>query len=84
MLAKDGDIRRATVDAVSPLVAGAITTTDVLERKLTDRDLDRFTRLAKEVARKGSRGMSTRLRPLTALIRGAAGKTLAENLAIKL
>lgn len=39
MITRDGDIRRATVAALKPLVAGATTTTEVLERAITARDL---------------------------------------------
>jgi hypothetical protein len=52
LLVFDGDVRRATVVAVKPLVAGATTTTDVLERVLTEEDLQRLDKLAQEVSRK--------------------------------
>ncbi len=84
MLSKDGDIRRATVAALKPLLAGATTTTDVLERAMTATDLRRLDRLAREVSRKSSRKLRTTLKMVRALRQKAEGKTLANILQIKL
>lgn len=84
MLVKDGDIRRATVAALRPLVAGATTTTDVLERTITATDLRRLYELAREVSRRSSGKLRTTLKMLIALRSKAEGKTLANILQIKL
>lgn len=84
LLAKDRDVRRATVAAVKPLVAGATTTTEVLERALTERDIKRFDLLAREVGRKSGRKLQGTLKMVTALSDKAAGKTLAGILDVKL
>ena len=84
MLAKDGDIRRATVTAFQPLVAGATTTTDVLERVLTADDLKALARLAAEVSRKAGPMLQTGLKIVRALRDKAEGKSLARILGIQL
>lgn len=83
LLSRDGDIRRATVAALRPLVAGATTTTDVLERRLTERDVERLQKLAREVQRRGSRRLSTALKVLTALANRSAGRSIGGILGIR-
>ena len=77
MLSRNGDIRRATVAALRPFVGGATTTTDVLERKFTERDLQRFEKLAREVERRGSK----RLKPSLKIIRSLAGRAEGRSIA---
>ena len=84
MLAKDGDIRRATVAAFQPLVAGTTTTTDVLERVLTADDLKALDKLAAEVSRKAGPPLQAGLKILQALKTKAEGKSLAGILGIQL
>ena len=84
MITKDGDIRRATVAAFKPLVAGATTTTDVLERALTGADLRRLERLSREVSRRSSRKLKTTLKMVKGLSQKAEGRTLANILQIRL
>lgn len=84
LLAKDGDIRRATVAAFRPILAGATTTTDVLDRAFTPEDLKRLDKLAREISRKSDRKFQTALKVLMSLRRRAEGKTFAEILQIKL
>lgn len=84
LLMTNGDLRRATVAALRPLVAGATTTTDVLSRTLTDRDLKRLDALAHELSRRGGADIKKGLRPLLALSSRAAGKTPAQVLGIEL
>ena len=84
MLAKDGDIRRATVAAFQPLVAGTTTTTDVLERLLTADDLKALDKLAAEVSRKAGPPLQAGLKILQALKTKAEGKSLAGILGIQL
>jgi hypothetical protein len=83
LLAKDRDVRRATVAAIKPLVAGAITTTEVLERVLTERDIKNFDLLAREVGRRSGRKFQAALKVIAALSDKAAGKSLADILGIK-
>jgi hypothetical protein len=83
LLLKDGDVRRATVAAFRPLVAGATTTTDVLRRVLTAQDLKRFDALAEHVAQRGGAQVAKRLAPLRRLAKGAEGRSPAEILGIK-
>jgi hypothetical protein len=84
LLLKDGDIRRATTVALRPLVAGATTSTDVLNRALTAEDLDRLTTLADEFRRRGGDAVTKSLGPVLKLAKTAEGKTPAEILGIKL
>lgn len=84
LLAKDGDIRRATVDALRPILVGATTTTDVLDRAFTQEDLKRLDKLAREIHSKCDRNFQTALKVLISLRSKAEGKTLAEILQIKL
>jgi hypothetical protein len=83
LLLKSGDIRRAMVASLRPLVAGATTTTDVLQRVLTPDDLERLEALATEVARRGSKQLAKNLRPVQALAKNAAGRSLADILRIQ-
>jgi hypothetical protein len=84
LLMKDGDLRRATIAALRPLLGGATTTTDVLDRVLTADDLKRLDAVAREVSRRGSRELNRRLKPLLGLKSKAEGKTPAKILEIKL
>ncbi len=84
LLLTDGDVRRATVAALRPLVAGATTTTDVLERILTAEDLKRLDALGREIARRGGDRLSKRLGPLLRLTKKAEDRSLAEILRIEL
>jgi hypothetical protein len=63
---------------------GATTTTDVLERVLTDKDLKRLDKLAREVAGKASPELQETLKPLLALQGKAEGKSMARLLGLKL
>jgi hypothetical protein len=83
LLAKDGDVRRATVAALRPILAGATTTTDVLERELTSEDLRRLDKLAREVVPKASAELRTALEPITVLKDNAEGKSVARILSIR-
>jgi hypothetical protein len=83
LLAKDGDVRRATVAALRPILAGATTTTDVLERELTGEDLQRLDKLAREVVSKASVELRTALEPITALKDNAEGKSMARILGVR-
>ena len=83
MFAKDGDVRRSMVAAVKPLVEGAMTTSEVLERKVTRDDLERLERLGKELARKGGPGLKKGLEQLRRL-KPDAGVTMAQALEIDL
>jgi hypothetical protein len=84
LLAKDGDVRRATVAAFKPLLAGATTTTEVLERVFTPQDLARLDRLVREVSRKSGASLKRALKPLTVLRSKAEGRSIATILGIKL
>ncbi len=84
LLLRDGDLRRATVGALGPLVAGAVTTTEVLDRVLTAEDVERLEALAKELSRRGSEEVQAGLKPLLRLSSRAKGKTPAQILRITL
>jgi hypothetical protein len=81
--AKDGDVRRATVAAIRPLVAGATTTTEVLERTVSAEDLERLDRLSRELLRKGSPRLQKAVRRLMALRPKTRGVSLAQALEIE-
>jgi hypothetical protein len=83
MLVKDGDVRRATVSALRPILAGATTTTDVLEREVTGEDLQRLDRLSREVERKASAELRKALEPITALKDRAEGRSIARILGMR-
>lgn len=84
LLAKDGDVRRSAVAAFKPFLAGATTTTDVLDRLITKIDLKRVDKLAREVSSKSSGKLKTGMKMLMALTTRAEGQTLAKILQIKL
>jgi hypothetical protein len=84
LLTRDGDFRRATVAALQPLLVGATTTTDFLERSFTEADLRRLDTLAREVSRAGSPELERAVKPLLALRKEAEGKTIADVAGIRL
>lgn len=84
LLTRDGDLRRATVAALQPLLAGATTTTDFLERSFTAADLERLDRLARELLRSGSPKLQRAVKPLLGLRRQAEGRTVADVAGIAL
>jgi hypothetical protein len=84
LLLRNGDVRRALVAALRPIVAGATTSTEVLERALTAGDLERLDALAAHVARRGSDRFSKSIGPVRQLAKSAEGKTPAEILGIEL
>jgi hypothetical protein len=83
MFAKDGDVRRSMLAAIRPLVAGAMTTSEVLERKVSKDDIERLERLGKELARKGGPRLQKGLEQLRRL-KPDAGVTMARALEIDL
>jgi GAF domain-containing protein len=85
LLVRNGDIRRATVAAIRPLAAGAITTSDLFERKLTDDDVDRLKKLASQVSRAASNArLRTALKALVSLADKAEGKRIGAVFDLKL
>lgn len=83
MLTADGDVRRATIAALQPILAGAITTGDVLDRVLDGKDLARIDRLVREVSRKAGPKLRAGLKPLVELREKAQGKRLAQVFGIR-
>jgi hypothetical protein len=84
LLVHNADIRRATVATVRPLVAGAVTTTDVFDRTLTNRDITSLKKLAKELRRSASgRKLKTSLKMLESLTNRAGGKKIGQIFGIK-
>jgi hypothetical protein len=83
MLLTDGDVRRATISALQPILAGATTTTDVLTRVIAGDDARRLDKMSEEVLRKASPQLRRALRPLMALNKHAEGKSLARIFGLK-
>jgi hypothetical protein len=83
MFAKDGDVRRSILAAIKPLVAGAMTTSEVLEREVTKEDLERLERLGKELARRGGPRLQEGLEELRRL-KPEAGVTMGRALELEL
>jgi hypothetical protein len=83
LLVGDGDLRRALVAALGPLLRGAVTTSDILERRIEPADAARIDRLAQVGGTKGSDALRKSLKPVHLLFRGAAGRTLGEIFEIR-
>lgn len=83
LLIKSGDVRRATISALTPLVADAVTTDDVLGRALGAEDADRFERLADTVERIGSDDLSRLVAEFRPLMKRAKGATVGELFGLK-
>jgi hypothetical protein len=83
LMVKDGDTRRAMVAALRPLLVGAITTDDVLARRLTTDDVHRLERLGQVVSGKGSESLQRSIEVLHRLLDGAAGRSLFEILELR-
>jgi hypothetical protein len=77
LLVHEGDVRRALIMAVGPVVAGVVTTSELFERRLSPDDLERLERLAAEVARAGSARLKRELDPLLTAYRAIGKGTLA-------
>ncbi len=84
LLTQDRDIQRATIKTLRPLVAGATTTTDVLNRVITDDDLKQLKLLAKQVSSRGNSRVKAAIKPVLALTSSASGKSIASILNLKL
>lgn len=83
LFAKDGDVRRASLSAIKPLVRGAVTTTEVLERNVTGEDLERLERLSRELERRAGPKLREGLERLRAL-KPESGMVMAKALEIDL
>jgi hypothetical protein len=83
LIMRDGDTRRALIAALRPIFRGAITTTDVLEHRMTEDDIARLDKLGAVVAGKGSDPMRESLKVLQGLLGKGKGRTVAEILKIK-
>jgi len=83
LVAKDGDVRRATIAALRPIVAGATTTDDVITRMLMKQDLERLDKLANLVAAKGSPSLKAAAKTMSALRPRSEGKSIADVLGLK-
>jgi hypothetical protein len=78
-----GDFRRALLTALRPILRGAVTTTDVLERRLDKQDLDRLNRALDVVDTQGSPEFRKSLRFVRALLLEAEGRSLSEIFRIR-
>ncbi len=84
LLISNGDVRRSVVAAFRPLVAGAITTSDVFNRTVTDRDIDNLQKLSVEVMKVvSSTKLKASLKMLQAVGAKAEGKRLGQIFGIK-
>ena len=83
LLIKSGDVRRATISALTPLVAEAVTTDDVLTRALGADDADRFERLAETVERIGSDELAKLVAEFRPMVKRAKGATVGELFGVK-
>ena len=83
LLAKNGDVRRATVAALRPLTAKALTTSDLFARTLTEKDVARFRRLAAVLDKTASDTLRDASVPLQKLMKAAPGKTLGSVFGLK-
>lgn len=83
LLATNGDVRRSTTAAFGPLLAGAVTTGDVLERSFTDEDVAQLAKLAEQVRSAASPALAKALRPILEMAENAEGKSLAQVLRMR-
>lgn len=80
MLVRDGDVRRATISTLRPLLKGSITTDDVLLRKLCSADIERIERLIKAIEKQASKPLLIALKALPFFATNIFDKSLAEIL----
>lgn len=83
LLSREGDVRRAIVAALRPLLAGCTTTTEVLERMLLPEDVTALTRLAKELERFAQGRLRKSLLMLQDLEGKVEGRTVGDILGIE-
>jgi hypothetical protein len=77
-----GDGRRAALLALRPILAGKVTTEEVLQHKITKQDIENFLRLLK-VARQMRVKMPAVFTFADLFLKRAAGKTIASLIALK-
>lgn len=80
----EGDVVRAAAFAIQPMLAGSVTTTDVLTREITEDDVERIGRLVREVNRFASRRLKDDVALLVGLLGAAVGSNLADVLGVDL
>ncbi len=83
LVVQDGDARRAIVAALRPILAGAITTDDVLAHRLSASETARLHALVALGDSKGSAELRKSLRVLAEMLDGAAGRSVGEVLGAK-
>lgn len=80
LLSRHGDVRRAIVAALRPLLAGATTTTEALRRVLLPEDVSALASLGRELERFAGDRLKTSLRMVQDLEGRADGRTLGDIL----
>ena len=83
LVAKDGDVRRSAIRAVSNLAQGAVTSSEFFAKRFSKKDVANFERLAKELSRKGGRRMKLAMNTMLPLLDGAEGKSVGSILKVK-
>ena len=83
LVVNDGEAQGAIVSALRPILVGASTTTDVLEHKLAEFEVEQLNELINVWNSRGSASLRKSLKVFQALLDGAAGRSLAEVLGIK-
>ena len=84
LVVNDEETRRAIVSALRPIFVGAITTTDVLEHKLNESEVEQLNELIRVWNSRGSASLRKSLKIFQTLLDGATGRTPAEILGIKM
>lgn len=83
LLATNGDVRRATVAALRPLMSGAVTTRDLLARVVTGEDVERMSRLASEVEQRSTRDLASAVKRFRGWAEDAPGKSIGDVLGVR-
>ena len=83
LLAKDGDIRRSAILAISSLAEGTATSSEFLGKAISKNDIINFERLLKEVGKKGNTKLKVSVSLMKTLLKSAEGKSIASIAKIK-
>ncbi|MFW6195442.1 MAG: hypothetical protein ACOC5M_02860 [Chloroflexota bacterium] len=83
LVVRHGDTRRSMVAALRPLLAGAVITSEILDRRLDSGDIEGLERLGRVLDTAGSEQLSRSIQVLRRMLEGGEGRSLADLLGLQ-
>ncbi len=78
LMIRNGDVRRAAVAAIGPILSGAVTTSDVLSRRICAQDVKRLQKLIHEIERSGDKKLVASVQAMAKMLEVVEGKSLSD------